>query len=109
MAWLLRESEVLASLEVAQTRLGRLRGLAATDGRVGALLLPASRSAHTLLARAPIDVAYLDAELVVLATSRMAPNRIGIPRRHASAVLEAEAGAFDRWTLRPGDRLEIGE
>jgi hypothetical protein len=25
----------------------------------------------------------------------------------ASAVIEAEAGAFDRWKLRPGDELEV--
>ena len=45
--------------------------------------------------------------LVVLGTTSMAPLRIGRPRMRATCVIEAEAGAFERWRLRPGDRLEI--
>ena len=107
MAWLLRQGEVLASLEVARASAGRVRGVLKRGTQVGALLFVARRSAHTLGARAVLDVAFLDADLVVLSTCRMRPNRIGLPRRHAHAVLEAEAGAFERWNLRPGDRLEI--
>jgi uncharacterized membrane protein (UPF0127 family) len=35
------------------------------------------------------------------------PWRIGLPRRGGRAVIEAEAGAFERWGLRVGDTLEL--
>ena len=43
----------------------------------------------------------------VLATTTMAPNRIGRPRLRSTAVLEAAAGAFERWHLKSGDEVQI--
>ena len=72
------------------------------------MLLRHTRSVHTVGMRFAIDVAFL--------TKR--PRR----RRHrrrcrrtgwrflaagGRSVLEAEAGAFERWGLEAGDRLEI--
>ena len=57
----------------------------------------------------PIDVAYLDADGVVVKTLRMRRGRLGIPVWHARTVIEAEAGAFARWGLRVGDAVEIRE
>jgi uncharacterized protein len=108
VAWLVRDGQVLASLEVADSFRPRLRGLLGRDGIDGALLLRPATSVHTLGMRFPLDVAFLDRDLTVLATVRMARHRLGRPRRGARAVLEAEAGAFDRWSLRVGDRLEVG-
>lgn len=107
MAWLLRQGEVLASLEVAATPLERARGFLGREQHDRALLLRPMRIPHTVGVRFPLDVAYLDADLVVVSTCRMAPFRVGRPRRRAQAVLEVDAGAFDRWQLRCGDRLEI--
>jgi uncharacterized membrane protein (UPF0127 family) len=45
--------------------------------------------------------------MVVVGTTTMAPWRIGLPRRRARSLIEAEAGAFERWGLRVGDHLEI--
>ncbi|MEX2660168.1 MAG: DUF192 domain-containing protein [Acidimicrobiales bacterium] len=109
MPWLLRDGEVLASLEVADGTAGRVCGLLGRDSLDGALLLRPAASVHTLGMRFPIDVAYCDTDLVVLDVCRMAPWRFGLPRRAARAVVEAEAGAFDRWRLRPGDALEVCE
>jgi uncharacterized protein len=111
MAWLLREGEVLASLEVARSRRERTRGLLGRDGIEGALLLPATRSVHTVGMRFPIDVAFCDddGDLVVVRTVRMGRWRISRPSLRARVVIEAEAGAFARWNLRPGDRLEVKE
>jgi uncharacterized membrane protein (UPF0127 family) len=105
--WLLRDDEVLASLEIATSMVDRSRGLLGRDGIEGALLLRPARSVHTVGMRFDLDVAFCDAELVVLATVTMARWRLGLPRRGAHCVLEAEAGAFERWRLRPGDRLEV--
>ena len=107
MAWLLRDGEVLAALEVADTRAARRRGLIGRDDFEGALLLKPARAVHTVGMRFPLDVAYCDDDLRVLETVCMKPRRIGAPRWRARCTIEARSGAFDRWGLRPGDCLEI--
>ena len=107
MGWLVTDDKVLASLEIAETFRARTRGLLGADGSEGALLLRPARSVHTFGMRFPIDVAYCDGDLVVVRTRRMVPNRLGRPCLKARAVLEAEAGAFERWGLVPGMRLEV--
>lgn len=109
MPWLLRDGEVLASVEVADRAAARARGLLGRDSIDGALLLRPAASVHTLGMRFPIDVAYCDGDLVVLEVARMGCWRVGRPRRAARAVVEAEAGAFERWRLRPGDELEVAD
>jgi uncharacterized protein len=105
--WLVRDGEVLASLEVTSSRRDRRRGLLGRDGLEGALLLRPCASVHTVGMRFDLDVAFCDEDLKVLETVRMRRWRVGLPRRGARCVLEAEAGAFDRWRLRPGDQLEV--
>jgi uncharacterized protein len=107
MPWLLRDGEVLATLEVADKFESRLKGLLGRDGMEGALLLRPARSVHTFGMRFPIDVAFCDKDLTVVDTVCMGRHRLGRPRLRAHCVIEAEAGAFERWGLRPGDELEI--
>lgn len=107
MAWLVRDGEVLASLEVATSWRDRRKGLMGRDRFDGALLIRPCTSVHTFGMRFPIDVAFCDEDLKVLETVRMKRWRIGRPRPGARSVLEVEAGAFERWRLRPGDRLEV--
>jgi uncharacterized membrane protein (UPF0127 family) len=109
MPWLLREGEVLAALEIARGRAARGRGLLGREGIDGALLLPRTRSVHTMWMRFPIDVAFCDGDMRVLDTLFLRPNRVSRPRLRARCVIEAEAGAFDRWRLAPGDELEVRE
>ncbi len=106
MGWLLRDGEVLASLEVADTRRSRRRGLLGRDGIEGALLLVPATSVHTIGMRFPIDVAWCDDDLRVLRMVRMDRHRMSRPVRRARAVLEAEAGCFAHWNLQVGDQLE---
>ncbi len=109
MAWLVRDGTVLASVEVAQSRAARRKGLLGRDGIDGALLLTPARSVHTLGMRFDIDVAFLDGDGLVRRTVRMARNRVGLPCWTARSVVEAEAGAFARWNLATGQRLEVVE
>ena len=109
MAWIVRDGHVLASVELASTFKSRLKGLLGRDGFEGALLLRPARSVHTLGMRFAIDVAHLDGDLCVLRVTTMRPWRLGRPVPKAHAVLEAEAGAFASWELRPGDVLELRE
>ena len=105
--WLLRDGEVLASLEVADTFRTRRKGLLGRDGIDGAILLKPAKSIHTLRMRFPLDVAYCSRDLEVLEMVVMRRHRVGRPRLRAHCVIEAEQGAFERWQLRKGDRLEI--
>ncbi|MEJ5256178.1 MAG: DUF192 domain-containing protein [Acidimicrobiales bacterium] len=107
MPWLLRDGQVLATLEVADSARSRARGLLGRDSIEGALLLRPARSVHSFGMRFAIDVAFVDRDLVVLRTCRLRPNRVTLPVWGAHAVIEAEAGAFRQWGLAPGDRLEI--
>jgi uncharacterized membrane protein (UPF0127 family) len=107
MPWLVRDGEVLASLEIAEDRRSRRRGLLGRDGIDGAMWLHPARSVHTIGMRFDLDVAYLDRELDVVDVRCMKRHRIGRPRPGARSVLEAEAGAFERWGLRVGQRIEV--
>jgi len=62
---------------------------------------------HTVRMRFPIDVAFCDAEGLVLRTVTLAPWRVSPWVRRSAFVVEARAGAFDRWRLRAGDRIEL--
>ena len=107
MPWLVRGDEVLATLEVADSRRARRKGLLGRDGVEGALLLQPARAVHTVGMRFPIDVAFVDEKLVVLRIVTMKRWRIGRPVPRATAVIEAAAGAFASWNLQPGDELEV--
>ncbi|WP_175408379.1 DUF192 domain-containing protein [Streptomyces sp. TRM64462] len=98
----------VAALEVAASWRSRARGLLGRDGVEGAVLLTPCSSVHTFRMRFAIDVAYLDRELTVLdVVPAMPPGRLGRPRPRARHVLEAEAGAMERWGVRPGVRLSV--
>ena len=107
MAWLVHEDRVLATLEEPEGRGGRRRGLLGRTGIEGALLLRPVRSVHTVGMRFAIDAAQCDADMRVLRIVTMSPNRLLRPVRGARVVVEAEAGAFSRWSIGPGDRLEV--
>lgn len=99
-------AQVLATAELARTRAERRRGLLGRDHVDGVLVL-AVRSVHTVGMRVSIDVAHLDGDGTVLRLTTMHPNRVGLPVRGARRVVEAPAGAFARWGVLVGDRLEV--
>lgn len=101
------DGRTVAPVEVARTRSARRRGLLGRDGIDGALLLVPARSVHTVSMRFALDVAHLAADGTVLRTTLMPPNRLGQPVWRSRAVVEAEAGSFDRWGLRPGSAVEV--
>ena len=107
MAWLVRGDDVLASLDVADSFGTRLKGLLGRDGIDGAFLIRPAMSVHTLGMKFAIDVAFCDHDLTVIDAITMRPYRMSLPRPKARCVIEAEAGAFERWRLRRGDRLEV--
>ena len=107
VGWLVRDAEVLASLEIPTTRKRRAVGLLGRDKLEGAMLLRPARSVHSLGMRFDLDIAFLDADNVVIRTLRLHRNRITPPVWRARSVLEAEAGSFGHWELKIGDVVEI--
>ncbi|CAL9451431.1 DUF192 domain-containing protein [Streptomyces sp. Tu 3180] len=98
---------VRVPLEIATSYRARTKGLLGRDSLDGALLLSPAGSVHTFRMRMPIDVAYLDRRLTVIAVRTMPPGRLGLPRLRARHVIEAEAGAMEGWGLRVGVRVEV--
>ncbi|MFF8317545.1 DUF192 domain-containing protein [Streptomyces bobili] len=93
---------VRVPLEIAASYRARTKGLLGRDSIEGAMLLTPAGSVHTFGMRMPIDVAYLDRHLTVLAVRTMPPGRLGRPRLRSRHVLEAEAGVMAGWGLRVG-------
>ncbi|MFJ3208787.1 DUF192 domain-containing protein [Streptomyces flaveolus] len=102
-------SAVTVPLEIAASYRARTKGLLGRDAIDGALLLSPANSVHTFRMRFPIDVAYLDRRLTVIAVRTMPPGRLGLPRLRARHVLEAEAGALAGWGVRAGVRVKAVE
>jgi uncharacterized protein len=94
---------------IAETPLTRLRGLLGkTRLRSGeGLLIRQTSAVHTFFMRFPIDVVFLDQELVVVdVEADLQPWRVA-GRRGAKAVLELPAGESRRQRIRPGERMRL--
>ncbi|MFC7816308.1 MULTISPECIES: DUF192 domain-containing protein [unclassified Streptomyces] len=100
-------SGVRVPLEIAGSYRARRRGLLGRGSLDGAMLLSPANSIHTFRMRMPIDVAYLDRRLVVIAVRTMRPGRLGLPRVRSRHVLEAEAGVMAGWGIRVGVRVGV--
>ena len=107
MSWLVRDGDVLATVEVANTAKARRQGLLGRDDLDGALVIRPCRNVHTAGMHFAIDVAFCDTSGRVVHTTTLAPWRVSCVVAHAAFVVEARAGSFARWALRPGDRLEL--
>ena len=106
-AWLVRKGEVLASVNVADSRGERRRGLIGVSDVHTPLVLRPCNWVHTVGMRAEIDVAYIAADGTVLETHRLRPMRVAPWNRKAETVVEAAAGSFERWNLTVGDCVEV--
>ena len=99
--------DVSVPLEIATSYRARTKGLLGRDAVEGAILLSPASSVHTFRMRIPIDVAYLDRNLDVIAVHTMKPGRLGLPRLRSRHVLEAEAGVMAGWGVQVGVRVEL--
>jgi uncharacterized membrane protein (UPF0127 family) len=107
MAWLMFQNRVLATLEEADTFKRRIVGLLGRTDFEGALLLHKTKGIHTFGMKFELDTAFLDKDLTVLSIKVMPPWRIAMPSLRTKYVLEARSGAFERWEINVGCRLEI--
>lgn len=102
MSWLLRDGEVLASCASVP---GGLFGRVPVGVLMGAQLLPAQRLC--LVGPDGADIALMDHEHVVRSLGSHGPWRPVFSQGQGMTMMVAERGAFSRWRLRVGDRLEI--
>ncbi|CAB4363521.1 MAG: DUF192 domain-containing protein [Actinobacteria bacterium] len=107
--WLVSAGHVLASAERAVDRRARAHGLLGRSGVDGAFVITPCRSVHSIGMKFDLDIAFLDRAGFVVKVARLRRNRIGLPVWQAHTVVEAEAGAFERWGLHVGDQLELRE
>lgn len=107
MAWLLREGDVLATLEAR--RPGWTRTIQ------GAVVLDSPAIVHTFGCDGGLDLAWCSKEttdsggpcLQVRRVACVAARRVVRPRLGSGAIVAGAPGAFERWRLQLGDRLEI--
>jgi hypothetical protein len=105
MAWLIREEEVLAALD-----LGEDRRIGAYPE--GAQVLRRPTVVHTLRCPSGVDVAWCVETadgLQVRHLRVLARHRVALPRPRCPVVVVAGPGAFERWKLRVGDLLTVRE
>lgn len=107
MPWLVAGDRVLASADVARSRTERRRGLLGRDRLDGALVIERARSVHSIGMRFDLDVAFVAADGEILEIVHLPRHRVTRPRRRAAFVVEATAGSFERWRVRPGDVVEV--
>ena len=99
---------VCAHCRLADTPVARFKGLLGRRelGDDEGMLL-ATGAIHTSFMRFPIDVAFLDRNLVVLRTiDSMKPWRMAWQRR-AHSVVELAPGALERAGIQAGERLSL--
>lgn len=107
MSWLIRDGDVLAALEARRPGwAGALRG---------AVVLRGPALVQTVTTPVSLDLAWCVTDhgsdgqelLVVRRISCLEPRRVSRPHLGARPVVVAGRGAFERWHLKVGDRLEI--
>jgi hypothetical protein len=106
VAWLVRDGDVLAAVEVVDSRRPG-RAVASLKDVEGALLLRRPLVVHTFGAGLAVDVAFCDRDMAVLSTVCLSRHGLARPRPGAACAVVARAGAFERWGLALGDRLEV--
>lgn len=104
---MVRDGDVLASVEVTNGRRAKAVGLLGRQSLTGALVLPQTRSVHSLGMHFDLDVAFVDADNIVIRTLQLKRNRMTLPVWRSRMVIEAEAGSFGQWELNIGDKVEI--
>lgn len=104
---LLVDGRDAAPVLIPSTGADRRRGLLGTDRLEGTLWLHPCGSVHCVGMRYPIDVALLDRRGRVRRVRTLRPGRLTWPSLRVRTVVEAPAGALERWQVRRGSVLSV--
>ncbi|ADG75460.1 protein of unknown function DUF192 [Cellulomonas flavigena DSM 20109] len=102
---LIVDGREVADLLVADTWARRARGMLARRPLPAAMWFVGETGVHGVGMTRSLDVALLDREGRVVATSVLRPFGMTRPRRGVVDVLEAPRGSFATWGLVPGSVL----
>ncbi len=103
--WLTVDGVRVAPVELATTAGARRRGLVGRDRLDGAIWLHPANQVHGIRMRFDLDVAFVDRAGIVLRTAVLRRNRMTPLVWRSRTVIEAQAGRFSSWGLRPGVRV----
>jgi hypothetical protein len=101
--------EIARSVEIARTAPQRMRGLLGREALPPGegMMIERCSSIHTCFMKFPLDVIFLDSQLVVKKVIRnLRPWRLA-SALGASHVIELGAGALEALAVEPGDALKI--
>jgi len=102
---------VAERLEIARTAFERMRGLLGRSSlpEGEGMLIERCSSIHTFFMKFPLDVVFVNADLVVRKVVRHVDPWRFAASFGARHVVELPAGALDRAPLAPGDELATEE
>lgn len=103
---LIVDGDDVAEVLVAATWATRARGMLGRRPLPDAVWFVGEAAVHGVGMTRTLDVALLDAQGRVVATTVLRPFGMTRPRRGAVDVLEAPRGRFATWGLRAGSVLE---
>ena len=101
---------LVPNLEVASTLWPRMKGLLGRKSLAmdRALWIHRCNSIHTFFMNFPIDVVFVDRQMVVRKVYRQVqPNRIVLPVWRASSVIEFSPGFLDSNPISIGEQLHV--
>lgn len=108
-AWLIHDTRVLASANLARTRRERRRGMKDFPDASLPLVIQPCNWVHSIGMRFPVDVVYLDADDAIVDIALLKPGRVALPRRRAARVIETQPNACRHWGLAMGDVIRVRE
>ncbi len=71
------------------------------------MVLEGASSVHTFGMHFDLDVAFVDADSIVIRTLFLPRNRVTVPVWRSKLIIEAHAGSFGQWDLKIGDKVEV--
>ena len=107
MAWLVRDGDVLAALDVVTLSLPGRAVAGVKDLESALLLRRLPLVLQTFTAGVAVDVAFCDRDMQVRHTVCLGRHGMTLHRPGAACAVVARSGAFERWALAPGDLLEV--
>ncbi len=107
MSWLLVDGNPVASAESINGPVKKMVGLLGKKDYDGAAVFSRLKSVHTVGMKFAVDVAFVDKQDTVIKIYSLDPYRFVFFVPNSKMVIEAQAGAFYRWSLKPGSKIEF--
>lgn len=108
----LREQKIINHLEVAESFVDRGIGLLNHSTLLidQAMWIKPCNNIHTFFMKFRIDCVFLNKELVIVSLFKnVRPFRVILPQWKANSVIEFSAGVIDKFDMKIGEQLHVGD